>query len=87
MMVRRVPIAEIQKSPMNPRQVMSRERIEALATSIRQIGVAQPLVLWLNRRAWRYEAAKMAGLTEVPALVYEVGPEEAMKIAFSIHLS
>ncbi len=96
MMVRRVPVAEVQKTPMNPRQVMSRERIEALATSIRQIGVAQPLILWLNRRAGRYEvldgwrrleAAKMAGLTEVPALVYEVEPEEAMKIAFSIHLS
>jgi hypothetical protein len=29
----------------------------------------------------------MAGLAEVPALVYEVEAEEAMKIAFSIHLS
>jgi ParB-like chromosome segregation protein Spo0J len=50
-MVHQIPVVEIQKTPMNPRQVVSRERIEALATTMRQIGVAQPLVLWLNKRA------------------------------------
>ncbi len=35
----------------------------------------------------RLEAARREGLREVPAIVYEVSEEEAMKIAFSIHLS
>ncbi len=95
-MVRRVPVDEILKTSMNPRQVMDRERIAALVNSVSQIGVAQPLVLWLNRASGRYEvldgwrrleAARMAGLREVPAIVYEVEAEEAMKVAFSIHLS
>lgn len=60
------------------------------------MGVAQPLILWWNSAQARYEvldgsrrleAARREGLREVPAIVYEVSEEEAMKIAFSIHLS
>lgn len=91
-----VPLDRIHKTSMNPRQVVERERLEALARSIQQIGITQPLILWWNSAAERYEvldgsrrleAAGMAGLKEVQAIVYEVSQEEAMKIAFSIHLS
>ncbi|MEM0445542.1 MAG: ParB/RepB/Spo0J family partition protein [Nitrososphaerota archaeon] len=91
-----VPLDQIHKTSMNPRQVVERERLEALAKSVQQIGITQPLILWWNGAAERYEvldgsrrleAAKLAGLKEVQAIVYEVSQEEAMKIAFSIHLS
>ncbi|MCS7145323.1 MAG: ParB/RepB/Spo0J family partition protein [Nitrososphaerota archaeon] len=96
MKIATVPIGQIHKTSMNPRQVVDRERLEALTTSIRQIGVTQPLILWWNKAHERYEvldgsrrleAARLAGLKELPAIIYEVSPEEAMKIAFSIHLS
>ncbi|MEM1533919.1 MAG: ParB/RepB/Spo0J family partition protein [Nitrososphaerota archaeon] len=91
-----VPVSRIRKTPINPRQVVDRERFEALVTSIRQVGVTQPLVLWWNGGQGLYEvldgsrrleAARLLGLSEVPAIIYEVSAEEAMKIAFSIHLS
>jgi ParB family chromosome partitioning protein len=96
MKVAPIPLSQIHKTPINPRQVVDRERLEALTTSIRQMGVTQPLILWWNSAHGRYEvldgsrrleAARRAGLQEVPAIVYEVSEEEAMKIAFSIHLS
>lgn len=96
MKITSVPINQIHKTPINPRQVFDRERLEALTASIIEMGVTQPLILWWNSSQSRYEvldgsrrleAARRAGLREVPAIVYEVSEEEAMKMAFSIHLS
>jgi ParB family chromosome partitioning protein len=78
----------IHQSPYQPRQIMEPEALEALASSIRQQGVVQPIVvrktgadyeLIAGERRWR--AAQQAGLHEIPAIIKNVNDQEAAAIA------
>jgi ParB family chromosome partitioning protein len=83
-----VPITSIVASPYQPRKAMDEGAIARLADSIKRSGLMQPVVvrprpgggsggyeLIAGERRWR--AAKLAGLTQIPALVKEVGDEQA----------
>ncbi len=83
-----LPIELIRQSPYQPRQIMEPEALEALAQSIRQQGVVQPIVVRKNadeyeliagERRWR--AAQQAGLQEIPAVIKSVNDQEAAAIA------
>ncbi len=83
-----LPIDMIQQSPYQPRQIMEPEALEALASSIRQQGVVQPIVvrkvgegyeLIAGERRWR--ASQQAGLQDIPAVVKNVDDQEAAAIA------
>lgn len=83
-----LPIDLIQQSPYQPRQIMEPEALEALANSIRQQGVVQPIVvrrvadgfeLIAGERRWR--ASQQAGLQEIPAVIKDVNDQEAAAIA------
>ena len=83
-----LPIELIRQSPYQPRQIMEPEALEALAQSIRQQGVVQPIVVRKNadeyeliagERRWR--AAQQAGLQEIPAVIKSVDDQEAAAIA------
>ncbi len=83
-----LPVDLIHQSPYQPRQAMEPEALEALANSIRQQGVVQPIVvrktgdnfeLIAGERRWR--AAQQAGLQEIPAVVKSVNDQEAAAIA------
>ena len=84
--VESVPLEALLPSPQPRRRF---EALEALAQSIREKGVLQPLLvrpLGDGRYAIvagerRYRAAKMAGLTEVPVKVLEVSEKEARLLA------
>ena len=82
--LRQLPIERVQRSPYQPRQSMQPEALEALAESIRQQGVMQPVVvrevggeyqLIAGERRWR--AAQHAGLETVPAVVRPLSDAEA----------
>ncbi|HHE72769.1 MAG TPA: ParB/RepB/Spo0J family partition protein, partial [Chloroflexi bacterium] len=86
--VRHVPIEMIVPNPHQPRTRIDAEELQTLAASIREHGVIQPLVvtrgedgyqLVAGERRWR--AAKLAGLTEVPAIIKEVAPREMLELA------
>ena len=74
-------ISEIEPRADQPRKDFNREALESLADSISAMGVLQPIVVRENiqypgtyeiiagERRWR--AAKMAGLSEIPAIVLE----------------
>lgn len=72
-----------------PRTEFNREELEELADSIRQYGIIQPIVvrrsssagyeLVAGERRWR--AAKMAGLSVVPAWVRDASDEDMMALA------
>jgi ParB family chromosome partitioning protein len=72
-----VPIADIKPSRFQPRVHFDEESMAALAASIREIGVLQPVLLRpseeggyeiiAGERRWR--AARRAGLQSVPALI------------------
>ena len=83
-----LPIDMIQQSPYQPRQIMEPDALEALASSIRQQGVVQPIVvrktdehyeLIAGERRWR--AAQQAGLQDIPAVIKSVNDQEAAAIA------
>ena len=83
-----VPIDLIHQSPYQPRQIMEPEALEALASSIRQQGVVQPIVvrkagdgyeLIAGERRWR--ASQQAGLQDIPAVIKNVNDQEAAAIA------
>lgn len=83
-----LPIEVIQPSPYQPRQTVEPEALKALADSVRQQGVVQPIVvrevkgdyqLIAGERRWR--AAQQAGLQEIPAIIKSVSDQEAAVIA------
>ena len=74
---REIPLAQIDRDPAQPRRLFDDVTLEALAESIRQEGVLQPVevsaqengrfLLHHGERRWR--AAKLAGLTTIPAII------------------
>jgi ParB family transcriptional regulator, chromosome partitioning protein len=84
----RVRIDLITPSPFQPRRSFDEAKIEELATSIRNQGIIQPLVvrhindryeLIAGERRWR--AAMKAGLNEVPVVIRDASDNEALQLA------
>ena len=88
---RRVPIEEIRSSALQPRRRFAEAELEALAQSIREKGILQPLLvrpvgngegafeLVAGERRWR--AAQRVGVHEVPVIVRALADCEALEIA------
>lgn len=83
-----VAVSEIAPNPEQPRRHFDEEALSGLAESIRRHGLLQPLVV--RRIAGRYEliagerrlqAAKRAGLQEVPVIVRDARPEDRLELA------
>ncbi|MCL4795250.1 MAG: ParB/RepB/Spo0J family partition protein [Bryobacteraceae bacterium] len=83
-----LPIEKIEPNPVQPRSVFQPDRLNELAQSIRENGIIQPLVvrrqgghfqLIAGERRWR--AARLAGLTHVPAVVQDFAEDRLMEIA------
>ena len=82
-----IPVDRVSPNPLQPRRHFDDEGLEALAASIREVGVLQPIivreageddyVLIAGERRWR--ASRMAGFDEVPAIVRD--PEEVGTLA------
>ena len=83
-------ISEIEPNKNQPRTEFDEEALTDLADSIAQHGVLQPLLvrpiagedgyqIVAGERRWR--ACRMAGLTEVPAIIRELSDSEVMEIA------
>lgn len=89
--VKQIPLAQIGANPDQPRKTFTESELADLAASIRERGVLQPILLRaVAGRPYLYEivagerrfrASKLAGLTEIPALVKQITPENAMEIA------
>lgn len=84
-----LPISQVESYAAQPRKHFDEEKLEELAESIRQHGMIQPLTvrklssgyyqIIAGERRWR--AARLAGLTEVPAVVIEADDRKAMELA------
>ena len=89
--VKQIPLAQIGTNPDQPRKTFNSEELNDLAASIREKGVLQPILLrTVSGRPHmyeivagerRYRASKLAGLSEIPALVKTLSNENAMEIA------
>lgn len=85
---RMVPIEHVSRNPRNPRRQFDESDLQDLASSIRQHGIVQPVVvrpvadlfeIIAGERRWR--AAQLAGLHEIPVIVRVVDDRTALEIA------
>ncbi|MEG1044640.1 MAG: ParB/RepB/Spo0J family partition protein [Oscillospiraceae bacterium] len=84
-----INISEIEPNKDQPRQIFEEAPLAELADSIREHGILQPLLLRqldngryqivAGERRWR--ASRMAGISEVPAIIREMSDDTAMEIA------
>jgi len=86
--VQSVALSDIQVRAAQPRRSFEQDALEALAESIRQQGVLQPVLLRpvsggyeLIAGERRVRAARLAGLSSVPANVRETPDEEVLLLA------
>ena len=83
-----LPLEKIKPNKNQPRKAFDEDELAELADSIRQNGIIQPLLVRKHGTVYeivagerRFRAAKLAGLTEVPAVVRDVSDEDLFKLA------
>ena len=86
---RRAPIENLQPNPRNPRRLFTDDELDELATSIRERGIIQPIVVRVlkgdtfeiiaGERRWR--AAQRAELHDVPIAVVEANDAQSLEYA------
>ena len=84
-----IRLDQISPNPGQPRTTFDEEALDELATSIRELGIIQPLSLrktgpdsyQIIAGERRYRAAKLAGLTSVPAYIRTANDSELTEMA------
>ncbi len=83
-----VPIDRIDPNRDQPRKKFDEEALKELAASIQAVGVLQPIILARAGERYqivagerRYRAARIAGLTELPAIVREMDEQTRLEAA------
>lgn len=84
-----LPISQVESCAAQPRKLFDPDALADLADSIRQHGIIQPLTvrklqsgyyqIIAGERRWR--AARMANLSDVPAVIIEADDKKAMELA------
>ena len=84
-----LPLHKVEPNPNQPRRDFDPEELQALAESIATHGVVQPLTvrempsgyyqIIAGERRWR--AARIAGLTEIPAVIMDADDKKVMELA------
>ena len=83
-----LPISKIKPNPKQPRHSFDENALEELADSIKQNGILQPLLVRKVSQSYqivagerRYQAAKRAGLKELPVVIKDISDEDVFKLA------
>lgn len=84
-----IELSKIQPNPEQPRSIFEEEALEELATSIRSLGVIQPITLkemgpekyMIISGERRYRASLMAGLEQIPAYIKTAADENVVEMA------
>ncbi|HEU4962421.1 MAG TPA: ParB/RepB/Spo0J family partition protein [Bacilli bacterium] len=83
-----VAISELRPNPYQPRRVFDEEKLKELASSIREHGIVQPIVVRTAVRGYeivagerRWRAAKLVGLQQVPIVVRDFTDLQMNEIA------
>jgi ParB family transcriptional regulator, chromosome partitioning protein len=83
-----IPVEAVAPNPRQPRTLFEDESLEALALSIREVGVLQPIVVRKAGTGFeliagerRLRAAKLAGLATVPAVIRDSDDTESLREA------
>lgn len=84
-----IDLSKIQPNPEQPRSIFEEEALEELATSIRSLGVIQPITLkeigpekyMIISGERRYRASLIAGLEQIPAYIKTAADENIVEMA------
>lgn len=83
-----IGVEEIRGNPYQPRQAIDELELRDLAQSIQEYGVIQPIIVRKMKEGYqlvagerRLKACMMAGWKEVPAIVCDMGEEEAAAVS------
>jgi ParB family chromosome partitioning protein len=87
--VLRIPVAQIQPNPKNPRRDFDETALNELASSLKQFDVVQPVTVskladgkyQLIAGERRLRAAKIAGLKDLPAYIRQTNDRELLELA------
>ncbi len=86
--IREIKLDEIRSNPYQPRKVFDDESLQELASSIKEHGVVQPVIVKKSIKGYelvagerRTRACRLAGLKTVPAVVKDFNDQEMMEIA------
>ena len=86
--LKQLKIADIYPDEEQPRREFSKDALEALAASIKEHGVLQPIVVTkedgkykivAGERRWR--ASKIAGLTKIPAIIRTLDSQNRLELS------
>ena len=84
----KVPIEDIFPNPNQPRTQFNEAELKELSESITEHGVLQPLLVRKRNNGYeiiagerRYQASKLAGLTELPVIIKDVDDQEMLALA------
>ena len=86
--IEEISLSEIRSNPYQPRKTFNEDSLKELATSIKQYGIVEPVIVKKSIKGYeliagerRCKAAKIAGLSKVPAIIKEFNDQEMMEIA------
>jgi len=87
--VKKIKITQIEPNKGQPRTDFDEEKLAALAESIAEYGILQPIVVKLNKNGFytiiagerRWRAARMAKLKEIPAVIKEYDEKSEKEVA------
>ena len=81
-------LSDLRPNPYQPRKVFDDEALNELASSIREHGVFQPIIVKKSIKGYdiiagerRFRASKMAGLDKIPAIIRDFTDAQMMEIA------
>ena len=82
-----IDIDELRPNPYQPRKIFDDEALNELSNSIKEHGVFQPILIKKSIKGYdiiagerRVRAAKLAGLTKIPAIIRDFTDEQMMEI-------
>lgn len=83
-----IKLDDIRSNPYQPRTTFNEDSLKELATSIKEYGIVQPVIVKKSIKGYelvagerRCRASKIAGLTEVPAIIKDFSDQEMMELA------
>ncbi len=83
-----ISLDKIVSNPYQPRKVFDEDALNELASSIKEYGVVQPIIVKKTISGYelvagerRTKAARIAGLKEIPAIIKDFNDQEMMEIA------
>ncbi len=89
--ISKLPIADLQRNKYQPRINFDKQKLEELASSIKENGVIQPIAVRPNKyNPGKYEivagerrwlATQKAGLNEIPVIILDIDDQKSLEIA------